>query len=70
MSFDRLIRFLDKDGVERYGNVESELSPSELNRATVQLVSGTIESGFKVLNDKAEVSKVREAPTEKYRMHG
>lgn len=70
MPFDRLIRFLDKDGVERYGNVESELSASELNGATVQLVSGTIESGFKVLNDRAEVAKVREAPTQKYRMHG
>ncbi|KAF7553480.1 hypothetical protein G7Z17_g3605 [Cylindrodendrum hubeiense] len=59
MSFDRLIRFIDKNGVERYGNVESELSASELNGKQVQLVSGNIESGFKVTDDKAEVAKFK-----------
>lgn len=58
MSFDRLIRFQDREGFERYGNVENEVAPSELRGKTVQLVSGSVESGFKVLGEKAEVAKV------------
>lgn len=58
MSFDRLIRFQDREGIERFGNVESEVAPSELKGRTVQLVSGSVEAGFKVLEDKAEVAKV------------
>lgn len=58
MSFDRLIRFLDKEGIERYGNVEGEIPASELEGKTVQLVSGSIESGFKVLDEKTELAKV------------
>ncbi|EEU36776.1 uncharacterized protein NECHADRAFT_98244 [Fusarium vanettenii 77-13-4] len=58
MSFDRLIRFLDKEGIERYGNVEGEIPASELEGKTVQLVSGSIESGFKVLDEKAELVKL------------
>ncbi|KAI8675965.1 FAA-hydrolase domain-containing protein [Fusarium keratoplasticum] len=58
MSFDRLIRFLDKEGIERYGNVEGEIPASELESKTVQLVSGSIESGFKVLDEKAELVKL------------
>ncbi|KAH7268844.1 hypothetical protein B0J15DRAFT_390054 [Fusarium solani] len=58
MSFDRLIRFLDKEGIERYGNVEGEIPASELEGKTVQLVSSSIESGFKVLDEKAELVKL------------
>lgn len=62
MSFDRLIRFLDKEGIERYGNVEGEIPASELEGKTVQLVSSSIESGFKVLDEKAELVKVSYRP--------
>lgn len=58
MSFTRLIRFHDKAGLERFGNVEDETVPSELVGKTVKLVSGSIESGFKVMEEKAEVAKV------------
>lgn len=58
MSFGRLIRFHDKDGIERYGDVEDEIAPPELEGKTVKLVSGNIESGFKFLGEKAEVAKV------------
>lgn len=58
MSFDRLIRFQDREGIERFGNVENEVAPSELKGKTVQLVSGSVESGFKILEEKAEVAKV------------
>lgn len=58
MSFDRLIRFRDREGIDRYGNVENEVAASELEGETVQLVSGNIESGFKILEEKAEVAKV------------
>lgn len=58
MSFHRLIRFHDTEGVERYGDVEDEISPSELEGRTVKLVSGNIESGFKVTQEKAELAKV------------
>lgn len=58
MSFHRLFRFHDKEGFERYGDIEDEISPSELKGKTVKLVSGSIESGFKVTEEKAEVAKV------------
>lgn len=58
MSFKRLIRFRDKEGIERYGNVEDEIAASDLVGKTVQLVSGDIESEFNVLNEKTEVAKV------------
>lgn len=58
MSFDRLIRFRDRAGVERYGNVKDEVVPSGLEGKTVQLVSGNMESGFKIQDEKAEVAKV------------
>lgn len=58
MSFHRLIRFHDKEGVERYGDAEDEISPSELKGRTVKLVSGNIESGFKITEEKALVTKV------------
>lgn len=58
MSFKRLIRFYDKEGKERYGDVEDEIAPSELEGKAVNLVSGNIESGFKVLEEKVEVAKV------------
>lgn len=58
MSFHKLIRFRDKEGIERYGDVEGEIAPSELEGRTVKLVSGNIESGFKTTEEKAEVAKV------------
>lgn len=58
MSFNRLIRFLDKEGIERYGDVEDEVLPSQLEGKTVKLVSGSLESGFEVVEEKAEVAKV------------
>lgn len=58
MSFHKLIRFHDKEGVERYGDVEDEISPSELEGRTVKLVSDNIESGFKITEETAEVTKV------------
>lgn len=58
MSFDRLIRFEDREGIERYGNIEDEVATLELEGKTVQLVSGSIESGFETLKEKAEVAKV------------
>lgn len=58
MSFHRLIRFHDEEGVERYGDVEDEISPLELEGRTVKLVSGDIEFGFKITEEKAEVAKV------------
>lgn len=58
MSFDRLIRFRDRAGIERYGNVEDKVAPSELEGKTVRLVSGDIESGFRMQDEKAEVAKV------------
>lgn len=58
MSFTRLIRFLDKNGDERFGNVQSDISPSELVGQTVQLVSGSIEKGFKLNDIEIQVSKV------------
>lgn len=58
MSFDRLIRFLDKEGVERRGNVESDLPASELPGKEVQLLSGSFYSGYKVTDERAEVVKV------------
>lgn len=58
MSFHRLIRFHDTEGIERYGDVEDEIAPSELEGKTVKLVLGNIESGFKVMEEKAEVVKV------------
>lgn len=58
MSFNRLIRFLDKEGIERYGDAEDEVLPSELEGKTVMLVSGSLESGFEVVEEKAEVAKV------------
>lgn len=58
MSFHRLIRFHDKEGVERHGDVEDEIAPSELEGKKVRLVSGNIESGFKVMEETAEVVKV------------
>jgi hypothetical protein len=58
MTFDRLIRFRDRKGIDRYGNVETEVAASELEGQIVQLVSGNIESGFKIIEEKAEVAKV------------
>lgn len=58
MAFNRIIRFYDKEGVERYGDVEDEIPPSELEGRTVKLVSGNLETGFKVMDEKAEVAKV------------
>ncbi|KAJ0318074.1 hypothetical protein COL5a_010821 [Colletotrichum fioriniae] len=46
MSFDRLIRFEDAEGVERYGNIDNNVPASELVGKTVQVVLGTLESGF------------------------
>lgn len=63
MSFDRLIRFRDSAGIERYGNVENEVAASELAGKAVQLVSGSIETGFKSLDEKAEVVKVTKTPS-------
>lgn len=58
MSFHRLIRFRDKEGIERHGDVEDEIAPSELEGKTVKLVSGNIETGFKVMEERADVAKV------------
>ncbi|KXH29587.1 hypothetical protein CSIM01_06320 [Colletotrichum simmondsii] len=58
MSFDRLIRFEDAEGVERYGNIDNNIPASELLGKTVQVVLGTLESGFNVSDDQAVVGKV------------
>lgn len=58
MSFDRLIRFLDKEGVERRGNVKSDLPASELPGKEVQLLSGSFYSGYNVTDERAVVAKV------------
>lgn len=59
MSFDRLIRFEDAEGVEKYGNIDNNVPASELVGKTVQVVLGTLESGFNVSDDQAVVGKVR-----------
>ncbi|KAH6952463.1 hypothetical protein BKA56DRAFT_505099 [Ilyonectria sp. MPI-CAGE-AT-0026] len=58
MSFDRLIRFLDKEGVERRGNVASDLPASELPGKEVQLLSGSFYSGYNVTDERAVVAKL------------
>lgn len=58
MSFHKLIRFRDKEGIERYGDLEDDVAPLELEGRAVKLVSGNIESGFKTTEEKAEVAKV------------
>lgn len=58
MSFKRLIRFYDKDGIERYGDVEDDIASQELVGKSVKIVSGNLELGFKVLEDRIEVAKV------------
>ncbi|KAL2878713.1 hypothetical protein SGCOL_005938 [Colletotrichum sp. CLE4] len=57
MSFDRLIRFEDAEGVERYGNIDSDVAASELLGKSVQVVLGTLESGFSVSDQQAVVGK-------------
>ncbi|KAM5343944.1 hypothetical protein ACJ41O_012481 [Fusarium nematophilum] len=59
MPFDRLIRFLDEGGVERFGNVEADVPTSELTGKEVQLVSGDLESGFRVQDEKGKVAKFK-----------
>lgn len=58
MSLDRLIRFLDEDGQEKYGNVEREIPTGELEGSVVQLLTGNIEIGFQKQNQQAKVAKV------------
>jgi 2-keto-4-pentenoate hydratase/2-oxohepta-3-ene-1,7-dioic acid hydratase in catechol pathway len=59
MSFDRLIRFIDSAGLERYGNVESEVAGGDLVGKTVSLLQGNMTTGFSVMPDtKAQVTKV------------
>ncbi|KAK1528712.1 uncharacterized protein CCOS01_06546 [Colletotrichum costaricense] len=58
MSFDRLIRFEDAEGVERYGNIDNNVPASELLGKTVEVVLGTLESGFNVSDDQAVVGKL------------
>lgn len=59
MSFDRLIRFIDSAGLERFGNVESDVTGKELIGKMVTLLQGNITMGFSVMPDtKAEVMKV------------
>ena len=60
MAFDRLLRFIDEDGVERYGNIETDKPVAELPGTSVQVVEGSLESGFKLLSTTSTVSKVEE----------
>ncbi|KAJ9144477.1 Fumarylacetoacetate hydrolase [Pleurostoma richardsiae] len=58
MSFDRLIRFIDVNGVERYGNVEDDVPVDDLVGKTVHVVAGLLSSALHTLPETAQVAKI------------
>lgn len=58
MSFHRLIRFLDEDGQEKYGDVKDETPVEYLEGSVVPLLTGNIKSGFHKSDQNARVAKV------------
>ncbi|RSL40753.1 hypothetical protein CEP54_016031 [Fusarium duplospermum] len=71
MSFDRLIQFRAKEGIERYGDIKSEIPASELESKTVQLVSSSIASRFKLFDEKNDLVKMSYCPvTMPYTLRG
>ena len=57
-AFERLIRFQDAEGKTVYGNLEEEVPTREIEGRSVEVVDGSVESGFKKTGDKAKVKKV------------
>ncbi|KAF4924962.1 hypothetical protein K4K60_012657 [Colletotrichum sp. SAR11_57] len=58
MSFHRLIRFLDEDGQEKYGDVKDETPVEHLEGSVVPLLTGNIKSGFHKSDQNARVAKL------------
>ena len=58
MSFERLIRFLDADGHERYGNIQKAMPSGEIIGLQVQVIAGCLAGGFTRTTEKARVTKV------------
>lgn len=58
MSFDRLIRFVDENGKQRYGNLEHPHGAKEIEGSEVQLLGGDLQGGFHKSSERATVKKV------------
>lgn len=58
VQFDRLIRFVDDHGNEHFGNVEMQTDINEIVSQSVELLKGSIESGFVRTGTSEVVRKV------------
>ena len=57
MSFERLVRFVDAQGVTSYGNLKSE-PKSDLFGAEVEVLEGDLEKGFHPTGRTTQIQKV------------
>lgn len=57
-AFERLIRFEAEDGAVVYGNLEKETPTREIEGSTVEVLEGSVKSGFKKTGDQRKVGKL------------
>lgn len=56
--FQRLIRFIDDEDKEQYGDVPLEVQISKIRSTSVTVITGDIKSGFSRTSNTAVVKKV------------
>ncbi len=58
MAFERLIRFVDETDKVQYGNLAEELPTKQIAGSVVEVVEGSVESGFSKTGKTAKVKSV------------
>ena len=57
-SFNYLVRFVDTNGQTRYGDLVSYKPTSEIEGSEVDVLSGSIETGFEKTGEKATIKNL------------
>ena len=61
--FERLIRFIDENGTERYGNSPQPVDTDSIVGTSVDVLTGSIVDGFKETGEQNKVRKVSSTST-------
>lgn len=57
--FQRLIRFIDEEGKEQYGDVPLDVDISKIESNSATVITGDVKSGFSRTSNTAVVKKVK-----------
>jgi hypothetical protein len=68
MSFERLIRFVDKAGKTQYGNLGKVMPVREIEGCEVEIVDGSINTAFQNTGKTTRVIKVSTKPMKSSRL--